>query len=888
MPPEGILKDHEVRRIAKALLFAPTDCPPAHVLVLHGILCLIEHPALTKAIKEFNPDDLIAALNTVLNDDNAFEEAILNATKEDARKYAAAIVAVVKEEKTTVKRAIQRLCSGPSSPFPSETAANPEQAWELLAALVETASGRFKISTLRAIVVAIYGPDANAVQAFDRLQPSLPEYTHDYIISKWPPILGNVAADNKDISDGVVRPSSVTSTRLRSWRTALQYMLEDAGITSPVCLPNIFRAIATAPLVAGVRWDPLTHAAGRLSMAQAMATMLPSRTLSSVGSGTGPDLVTRAVLYRLPVLTDISLVSAVIAAADSTPAESYDLLGQDVIILRASGAPVLELPAFLLNSFTSGQPGQRTPGGARCTDMLALPQGQLAAGATRTFSSNLSGLSSFMEDGTLPANSDSGARLLQLLLTIRRTDAQTSEMEQLMSDMSVDTWEKVIDHFAKVLDKEISKRYITMVQFLANRPVDGTPGTPASPAPAEITTMMGDAAEMARTVQMVMDKCNAHGKQLELLQIIASRLITLLENGPPLDKATAEALANNPPPRTDEQRLEGLRNMVANDVVPTFGAHRTLGMGGTPLSSAAAGGSTDTHTASNAKAPTEPFLAVGSRNISDFFSRYERFFTLARIPEDQKVSRAALAIRSHAITSQWDAYEAQLGRPATWPEFKHQVTIFACGHAAQSKAIDSLFTCTQGNSSVDAYVSRYSQLITTAGMSFTDPFVIKGFIKGISDDALRMQIALAPGNVQWTNLSSVMSTASTLAVEQQPRSRGGQRRSAQFSGKPPAAKHAVNFAASRKPKKFTKPRHSATGKVKDLVNRGVQGLRTKLEKGEVNIGYGGGRGGGRGYHGGGRGNRGSGNQYRPDNGDDRAPKQARTDTDPYNPGYARE
>jgi hypothetical protein len=579
MPPEGTLKEYEVRRIAKALLFAPTDCPDSPVLFLHGILVLMDHPALTEAIKAINPEELIAALNTPPEPDNAFADVILQEAKDDARRYASAIVAVAKMEKSAVKTAVERLCRGPSSPFPSETAANADQAWELLAALVETASGKFKISVLRAIVVAIYGPDSSAVQLFDRLQPSIPGYNHDSVISKWKPILGNTAADEKDISDGVVRPS-VSSTRLRSWRTALQYLLEDAGIPPPVCLLNIFRAIATAPLVAGVRWDPLTHAAGRLSMAQAMATLLPSHTPSSVGSGTGPDLVTRAVLYRLPVLSDISLVSAVIAAADSTPAESYDLMGQDVIILRASGAPVLELPAFLLGSFTPGQPGQLTPGGARCTDLLALPQGQPAAAvATRTFSSTISGLYSLMEDGTLPANSDSGARLLQLLLTIRRTTAQTTEMEQLMSDMSTDTWEKVIDHFTKVLDKEISKRYITMVQFLANRPADGAPEAPASPAAEEVTTMLGDVTDMSRTVQMLLDQGKAHGKQLELLQIIMTRLITLIENGQPLDKAVAEALANNPPPRTDEQRLEGLRNMVANDVVPTFGAHRTSGVG---------------------------------------------------------------------------------------------------------------------------------------------------------------------------------------------------------------------------------------------------------------------------------------------------------------------
>jgi hypothetical protein len=136
------------------------------------------------------------------------------------------------------------------------------------------------------------------------------------------------------------------------------------------------------------------------------------------------------------------------------------------------------------------------------------------------------------------------------------------------------------------------------------------------------------------------------------------------------------------------------------------------------------------------------------------------------------VHRALLSIKSHTVTSQWFAFERNLGRPASWPEFKEQITIYTRGHAAQTKAADDLAKCVQGSISLDAYAARYTQLVTDAGYPLTDARVIRGFLHGLQDSNFRTVLTgLAPDRRAWPNLTDLVSTASQLAVN----SAGGQR-----------------------------------------------------------------------------------------------------------------
>jgi len=295
-----------------------------------------------------------------------------------------------------------------------------------------------------------------------------------------------------------------------------------------------------------------------------------------------------------------------------------------------------------------------------------------------------------------------------------------------------------------------------------------------------------------------------------------------------------------PPVELTEEQLQRYNRLVAllnRDAADIVGTPRASGAGmgpvpaaprmGTPLlhppSMAATAGTLQKHAASSLKPPTEPTLPVGSRNIGDFFARYELFFTLANVPEDQRVHRAALSIKSPAVTSQWFAFVDNLGRPPTWSDFKQQVTIFTRGHAAQAKAADDLSACVQGNASVDAYAARYTKLATDAGYPLTDARVVKGFLQGLRDDNFRTVLTgLAPNRQPWACLTDVVSVASQLAVM----STGPPR-----TTRPPARHHYANFTRNSggsgkwrggKSKQYnTKPRFrpSAAGTMERVAER---------------------------------------------------------------------
>jgi hypothetical protein len=162
-------------------------------------------------------------------------------------------------------------------------------------------------------------------------------------------------------------------------------------------------------------------------------------------------------------------------------------------------------------------------------------------------------------------------------------------------------------------------------------------------------------------------------------------------------------------------------------------------------------------------------LKNGSTDVADFLNRTEKFFALARIPHNEWIDRSLLNIMSSDVTNRWESFAASHDEPPTWQTFKQQIMTYTRGHSSQYKALDSLADCTQGSSSsIDQYITRYSQLVTMATQNSNDAHIIQGFMRGVHDDTFRMMISLNPDAKPWQSLTLVQNYASRLAVTRYP------------------------------------------------------------------------------------------------------------------------
>ena len=168
------------------------------------------------------------------------------------------------------------------------------------------------------------------------------------------------------------------------------------------------------------------------------------------------------------------------------------------------------------------------------------------------------------------------------------------------------------------------------------------------------------------------------------------------------------------------------------------------------------------------KPSNEPMLKNGNTNVTDFLNRTEKYFALAHIPHNEWIDRALLNITSSDVSNRWETFAASQPEPPSWQTFKQQIMIYTRGHSSQYKALDSLATCTQGSSSIDEYITRYSQLVTMAAQNSNDAHIIQGFIRGVYDDTFRMMISLDQDAQPWQSLTSVQNYASQLAVIRYP------------------------------------------------------------------------------------------------------------------------
>lgn len=198
------------------------------------------------------------------------------------------------------------------------------------------------------------------------------------------------------------------------------------------------------------------------------------------------------------------------------------------------------------------------------------------------------------------------------------------------------------------------------------------------------------------------------------------------------------------------------------------------------------------------KPGNEPTLAANSTNVTDFFTRIELWFDLAHIRDDaERIKRAVLNVKSSTITTQWFSHANTLSHPPTWEYFKEKINVYARGHAARAKALDSLSSCVQGTGTIDSYIARYNRLVADAGLPLTDVQVIKGFLRGISDSTLRTVLARTSDHNPWTSLDALTDAASNLVVD------GGiGRRPKQQQNTNPRSSHAKTGVTGR-----DKPRH---------------------------------------------------------------------------------
>jgi uncharacterized coiled-coil protein SlyX len=175
-----------------------------------------------------------------------------------------------------------------------------------------------------------------------------------------------------------------------------------------------------------------------------------------------------------------------------------------------------------------------------------------------------------------------------------------------------------------------------------------------------------------------------------------------------------------------------------------------------------------TTSARPAQRVTEPKLDING-DVSDFFRKMRIYFTLANTPASEQISRAVLNIASPTVVEQWSAYaETHPEVASDFDTFQKQITIYAGGYGAEHTAADRLATCVQGQQSFDRYVQRFNNLATTAKVSFTDPLIIRGFIRGISDPTLRTLVCTGPAQTPWTSLSDLQAHAAIIAASARP------------------------------------------------------------------------------------------------------------------------
>ena len=112
------------------------------------------------------------------------------------------------------------------------------------------------------------------------------------------------------------------------------------------------------------------------------------------------------------------------------------------------------------------------------------------------------------------------------------------------------------------------------------------------------------------------------------------------------------------------------------------------------------------------------------------------YYTLTGTPVHQWIPVALLNIPTRNVSKRWFAHAATNPTQVSWPHFKEQISIYARGHSARTRALANLATCTQNADTVDKYITRYSTLVSTASQDCTAPHIIEGFLRGMSDATL--------------------------------------------------------------------------------------------------------------------------------------------------------
>jgi hypothetical protein len=693
------------------------------------------------------------------------------------------LVSVATARISTVKEHTKVLHDGQPASVTEEGVMAPDNWVTLLVSIIKVKAGYVVIGLVNGILDAFTSLAPDEIAKFRRDNP-VPVLRPAHVETKW-----NCAF--KDLDVRLPLSSKRCKRMIRTLRTLL------ASEDDTVMLPNFALGASTVPPGAGM----LPSGAARHAVADSVLYLpapadvdlpVPSSSSATVPSGVGgvasANPFTVLQLYTPSITTDNLLLMLASLTADSTPTLN---LNQRLLLFHP--APTVHVPPHIWEHPLGGGP------------------------PSATFSNPSTEVDS----------------LLKLLVSPDpRTPAQDAVVEAKMAKLTVAELKTLLGRFEELLRTDI-------IPSLRGDLVDVLFNLPTDPPPAELLPVAagggsgagaGGDDELARLRTEVHDmkqRLGAGEERANRHRWDLNRILTLLDGESMLAGTSAAVLkrladlahgsgahlspdddgrtdvADNPeePPvelnAEQRARYDRLRSLLRRDVADLAGAHapHTLlaSRMGTPSSTPAVGAgplpAAKPSAASSLKPPPEPTLVAGSRNISDFFQRYELFFTIANVPDDQRVHRAALSIKSPAVTSQWFAFVDNLGRPPTWQDFKEQVTIYTRGHAAQAKAADDLAACVQGNSSVDAYAAKYTKLTTDAGYPLTDARVVKGFLQGLRDNNFRTVLTgLAPNRQAWPNLTDLVSAASQLAVMStaaQPR-----------HNNPPPRRHSANFARS--------------------------------------------------------------------------------------------
>ena len=162
---------------------------------------------------------------------------------------------------------------------------------------------------------------------------------------------------------------------------------------------------------------------------------------------------------------------------------------------------------------------------------------------------------------------------------------------------------------------------------------------------------------------------------------------------------------------------------------------------------------------SHVKPPAFPKYTKGTTNLHTHFSMLERYFRLARIPENLFIDYAIMSLPQ--IVTWWDMHSVRCADQVTWSFFKESVKAYLMGEKSTNTALSKLLALKQGSQSATRFCQQFMNLVHESHTDPAEKWLVSHMLLGFTDSNLRRTLSSNKGTA-WTSVTELVQYLATI------------------------------------------------------------------------------------------------------------------------------